>query len=85
MLKKKGEKEAQPVEQMDDLDTIMKKYDRESNTRIFTGTPKLIVRWFFILFSQTDGSVTGKCQIKREEKNSQSDGKLDIEDINHNL
>ncbi len=55
MLKKKGEKEeqrtAQPVEQMDDLDTIMKKYDRESNTRIFTGTPKLIVRWFFILFS----------------------------------
>ena len=35
----------------EDVDAIMKKYDRESNTRIWEGTPKLLVRLFSIGFS----------------------------------
>ena len=34
-----------------DVDEVMKKYDRESNTRVWEGTPKLIVRALGILFS----------------------------------
>ena len=34
-----------------DVDEVMKKYDRESNTRVWEGTPKLIVRILGILFS----------------------------------
>ena len=34
-----------------DLDAVMKKFDRESNTRIWTGTPKLIVNCVLALFS----------------------------------
>ena len=34
-----------------DVDQVMKKYDRESNTRIWEGTPKLIVRILGIAFS----------------------------------
>ncbi len=34
-----------------DVDAIMRKYDRESNTRIWEGTPKLIVRGFMALCS----------------------------------
>ena len=33
-----------------DVDAIMKKYDRESNTRIWEGTPKLIIRYTFAAF-----------------------------------
>jgi len=35
----------------EDVEAIMKKYDNESNTRIWEGTPKLIVRWASVLFS----------------------------------
>ncbi|MCR5826064.1 MAG: TRAP transporter permease [Oscillospiraceae bacterium] len=35
---------------MEDVDAIMKKYDRESNTRVWEGTPKLVVRWLTIAF-----------------------------------
>jgi len=34
-----------------DVDEVMKKYDRESNTRVWEGTPKMIVRILGILFS----------------------------------
>ena len=34
-----------------DVEEVMKKYDRESNTRIWEGTPKLLVRYFMALFS----------------------------------
>ena len=34
-----------------DVDAIMKKYDRESNTRIWEGKPKLLVKLFSIGFS----------------------------------
>ena len=34
----------------EDVDAIMKKYDRESNTRIWTGTPKLVLRITMFLF-----------------------------------
>ena len=30
---------------MEDVDAIMKKFDRESNTRVWEGTPKLILRY----------------------------------------
>ena len=29
----------------------MKKYDRESNTRVWEGMPKLVIRWLMVLFS----------------------------------
>ena len=35
----------------EDVDAIMKKYDRESNTRIWTGTPKLVLRIMMAAFS----------------------------------
>lgn len=34
-----------------DVDDVMRKYDRESNTRIWEGTPKVIVTAFMVLFS----------------------------------
>ena len=34
-----------------DLETVMKKYDRESNTRIWEGTPKIIVTCILALFA----------------------------------
>ena len=34
-----------------DVEEVMKKYDRESNTRIWTGVPKQIVRYFMAAFS----------------------------------
>ena len=33
-----------------DVEAIMKKYDRESNTRYWEGTPKKVLRWFTALF-----------------------------------
>ncbi len=38
-----GKKKAAEVPQAMDLDAVMKKYDRESNVRIWEGTPKLMV------------------------------------------
>ena len=35
---------------MEDVEAIMKKYDRESNTRVWEGTPKQIIRWFTAIF-----------------------------------
>ncbi len=35
----------------EDLEEVMKKYDRESNVRIWEGTPAVIVRWVSALFS----------------------------------
>ena len=34
-----------------DLDAVMKKYDRESNTRVWEGTPRLVVNILLALFS----------------------------------
>ena len=34
----------------EDVEAVMKKYDRESNTRIWEGTPKLLVRGLAIAF-----------------------------------
>ena len=34
-----------------DLDAVMKKYDRESNTRVWEGTPRLVVNIILALFS----------------------------------
>ena len=45
--KKKTAVEAEPM----DLDSIMKKYDRESTTRIWEGVPKIIVTSVLALFS----------------------------------
>ena len=34
-----------------DVDAVMKKYDRESNTRVWEGLPKLVIRWLMVAFS----------------------------------
>ena len=34
-----------------DVEAVMKKYDRESNTRVWEGTPKLVIRWLMVFFS----------------------------------
>jgi len=39
------------VQEPMDLDAVMKKYDRESNTRIWEGTPKIVVTSILALFS----------------------------------
>jgi len=58
-FKKKAETAPEVVEEVDsmevgtaaDVEEIMKKYDRESNTRVWTGTPGLIVKGIMIAFS----------------------------------
>ena len=35
----------------EDVENIMKKYDRESNVRVWEGIPKQIVRWIMVIFS----------------------------------
>ena len=35
----------------EDVEAMMKKFDRESNVRIWEGTPKRVIRWIMILFS----------------------------------
>lgn len=35
----------------EDVDAVMKKYDRESNTRIWEGKPKMVIRFIMIAFS----------------------------------
>ena len=34
-----------------DVEAVMKKYDRESNTRVWEGLPKLVIRWLMEAFS----------------------------------
>ena len=47
LFKKKKIEQIEPM----DLDSIMKKYDRESTTRIWIGTPKIVVTSILALFS----------------------------------
>ena len=48
LFKKKTEPEVQaPM----DLDEVMKKFDRESNTRVWEGVPKILVQCTLALFS----------------------------------
>jgi len=44
-------KKIPPVQEPMDLDAVMKKYDRESNTRIWEGVPKILVTCVLALFS----------------------------------
>ena len=44
-------KKTPAVQEPMDLDAVMKKYDRESNTRIWEGTPKILVTCILALFS----------------------------------
>ncbi len=48
LFKKKA---APKVEEPMDLDAVMKKYDRESNTRVWEGVPRLLVNIVLALFS----------------------------------
>ena len=34
-----------------DVEAVMKKYDRESNTRVWEGVPKVVIRWIMVAFS----------------------------------
>ena len=49
LFKKKDTTSA--VQQPMDIDEVMKKFDRESNTRIWEGTPRIIVNIFLAAFS----------------------------------
>ena len=44
-------KKASPAEEPMDLESVMKKYDRESNTRVWEGTPKIVISCILALFS----------------------------------
>ena len=46
-----SKKKPADVQEPMDLDAVMKKYDRESNTRIWEGTPKLVVTCILAAFS----------------------------------
>ena len=46
-----GKKKAPQTQEPMDLDAVMKKYDRESNTRIWEGKPKVAVNCVLALFS----------------------------------
>jgi len=50
LLKKKTAPEIQAQEPMD-IDAVMKKYDRESNTRVWVGAPKWVVTCILATFS----------------------------------
>lgn len=47
LFKKKAQVTAEPM----DLDAVMKKFDRESNTRVWEGAPKILVTSVLALFS----------------------------------
>ena len=58
LFKKRPENEALHAQTHDDsvgtaadVEAVMKKYDRESNTRVWEGTPKLVVRLIMIAFA----------------------------------
>lgn len=52
LFKKKGSENTQfDSQQPMDLDAVMKKFDRESNTRIWEGTPKIFVNALLAVFS----------------------------------
>jgi TRAP transporter 4TM/12TM fusion protein len=42
----------------EDVDAVMKKYDRESNTRIWEGKPKMVIRYLMAFFSVYSIAVT---------------------------
>lgn len=41
-----------------DVEALMKKYDRESNVRVWEGAPKLVIRWLMVGFSVSSILVT---------------------------
>ncbi len=46
-----GKKKAPDVQEPMDLDAVMKKFDRESNTRVWEGKPKIVINWVLAIFS----------------------------------
>ena len=46
-----GKKKSAPTQEPLDLESVMKKYDRESNTRIWEGVPKVVVTCILAAFS----------------------------------
>ncbi len=55
-MKDENKKEPVPVQDIDvgtaaDVEAVMKKYDRESNVRIWEGKPLFFIRWLSVLFS----------------------------------
>ena len=46
-----NKKKPSQVQEPMDIDSVMKKYDRESNTRIWEGVPKILVNSVLALFS----------------------------------
>ena len=46
-----SKKKTPATEEPMDLDAVMKKFDRESNVRVWEGVPKIIVNCYLALFS----------------------------------
>ena len=46
-----NKKKAPAVQEPMDLDSVMKKFDRESNTRIWEGVPKILVSCALAIFA----------------------------------
>ena len=46
-----GKKKAPDVQEPMDLDSVMKKFDRESNTRVWEGAPKIVIQCILAFFS----------------------------------
>ena len=51
-----------------DVEAVMKKYDRESNTRIWTGIPQTVLRWMMVAFSLYSIFITLFGRQLREER-----------------
>ena len=45
-----------------DVEAVMKKYDRESNTRVWEGLPKLVIRWLMV--ASCWGPARNCCYVK---------------------
>jgi len=46
-----------------DVDEIMKKYDRESNTRIYEGVPRVVIKYLLAAFSLLMVYMNPVCQL----------------------
>ena len=60
-----------------DVDAVMKKYDRESNTRVWEGTPKLIVRVLGIYGLDVEKDIVPTYQSFGDSTEALKDGQID--------
>ncbi len=51
LFKKKNSEASEVMPENMNLDDVMKKFDRESNTRVWTGTPRIVVNCVLAIFA----------------------------------